>query len=134
MRVVVSDRFYGDVIASAAPEGIAVSVVTVPLTSLHHFLTHAVAEGNAPDLALLDSIWIAEFAGSGWLVASSRFDGRTFGVSAFGSVAGIWYRRGALAERGLEPPRTWDELRAVALRLSPSLPGPMADRRALSAR
>jgi multiple sugar transport system substrate-binding protein len=141
VRVVVSDRFYGDVIASAAPEGSTVSVVTVPLTSLHHFLTHAVAEGNAPDLALLDSIWIAEFAGSGFLyaledldegwvrrehdtdflerlVASNRSDGRTFGVSAFGSVAGIWYRRRALAECGLEPPRTWDELRAAALRLS----------------
>jgi multiple sugar transport system substrate-binding protein len=141
VRVVVSDRFYGDVIAAAAPDGTDVSIVTVPLTSLRHVLTHAVAEGRAPDLALLDSIWITEFVGSGFLyaledlderwvrsehdgdflsplVASNRSGGRTFGVSAFGSVAGVWYRRRELAERGLEPPRTWDELRDVGLALS----------------
>ena len=140
VRVVVSEKFYGDVIAAAAPDGMNVSIVNVPLTSLHEALTHAVAEGRAPDLALLDSIWIAEFAVSGFLyaledlderwvrrehdadflaplVASNRSGGRTFGVSAFGSVAGIWYRRRELADRGLEPPRTWQQLRAVAAAL-----------------
>ncbi len=34
-------------------------------------------------------------------------------MSAFGSVAGVWYRRRELEALGLEPPRTWDELRAV---------------------
>ena len=48
------------------------------------------------------------------LVSSNRSGGRTFGVSAFGSVAGVWYRRRELAALGLEPPRTWDELRSVA--------------------
>ena len=47
------------------------------------------------------------------LVSSNRSGGRTFGVSAFGSVAGIWYRRRELAELGQEPPCTWDELREV---------------------
>jgi DNA-binding transcriptional regulator YhcF (GntR family) len=93
--------------------------------------------GTAPDLAILDSVWIAEFAAAGFLyaledldahwvryeheldfleplVSSNRSGGRTFGVSAFGSVAGIWYRRRELAALGLEPPRTWEELRAVA--------------------
>jgi multiple sugar transport system substrate-binding protein len=136
VRVVVSEPFYGDVIAAAAFDGMNVSVVDVPLTSLHQALTHAVAEGRAPDLALLDSIWIAEFAASGFLyaledlderwvrvehdadfleplVASNRTNGRTFGVSAFGSVAGIWYRRRELDERGLQPPRTWKQLEAL---------------------
>ena len=139
MRVVVSEELWGQVIRDAAPPGIQVNVVTVALPSLHQVLTHAVAEGRAPDLAILDSVWIAEFAASGFLyaledldehwvryehevdfleplVSSNRSGGRTFGVSAFGSVAGIWYRRRELAALGLEPPRTWDELRAVAPR------------------
>jgi multiple sugar transport system substrate-binding protein len=47
-------------------------------------------------------------------VSSNRSGGRTFGVSAFGSVAGVWYRRRELAALGLEPPRTWEELSSVA--------------------
>jgi multiple sugar transport system substrate-binding protein len=137
VRVVVSESIWGQVIRDAAPEGIQVNVVTVALPSLHHVLTHAVAEGRAPDLAILDSVWIAEFAASGFLyaledldehwvryehevdfleplVASNRSGGRTYGVSAFGSVAGVWYRRRELAALGVEAPRTWDDLRAVA--------------------
>ena len=123
------------------PDGIQVNVVTVALPSLHQVLTHAVAEGRAPDLAILDSVWIAEFAASGFLyaledldehwvryehevdfleplVSSNRSDGRTFGVSPFGSVAGIWYRRRELEALGLEPPGTWDELRDVGRALA----------------
>jgi multiple sugar transport system substrate-binding protein len=138
VRVVVSDSIWGQVIRDAAPEGIHVNVVTVPLTSLHQVLTHAVAEGRAPDLAILDSVWIAEFAASGFLYAledidphwvryehevdfleplvfSNRSDGRTFGVSAFGSVAGVWYRRRELAALGVEPPQTWSQLRSAGI-------------------
>jgi multiple sugar transport system substrate-binding protein len=141
VRVVVSESLWGQVIRDAAPEGIQVNVVTVALPSLHQVLTHAVAEGRAPDLAIVDSVWIAEFAASGFLyaledldahwvryehevdfleplVSSNRSGGRTFGVSAFGSVAGVWYRRRELEVLGLEPPRTWDELRAVGRTLA----------------
>jgi multiple sugar transport system substrate-binding protein len=141
VRVVVSESLWGQVIRDAAPEGIQVNVVTVALPSLHQVLTHAVAEGRAPDLAIVDSVWIAEFAASGFLyaledldehwvryehevdfleplVSSNRSGGRTFGVSAFGSVAGVWYRKREFEVRGLEPPRTWDELRAVGQALA----------------
>ena len=141
VRVVVSEQIWGQVIRDAAPPGIQVNVVMVALPSLHQVLTHAVAEGRAPDLAILDSVWIAEFAAAGFLhaledlddhwvryehevdfleplVSSNRSGGRTFGVSAFGSVAGIWYRRRELAELGLEPPRSWEELRAAARALA----------------
>jgi ABC-type glycerol-3-phosphate transport system substrate-binding protein len=48
------------------------------------------------------------------LVAANRCENRTFGVSAFASLAGLWYRRRELEAAGLEPPRTWSELRSVA--------------------
>jgi ABC-type glycerol-3-phosphate transport system substrate-binding protein/DNA-binding transcriptional regulator YhcF (GntR family) len=141
VRVVVSESIWGRLVADAAPDGTRVNVVTVPLPELHHALTHAVAEGRAPDLAIVDSVWIAEFAAAGFLhaledlddswvrtehdgdfleplVSSNRADGRTFGVSPFGSLAGIWYRRRELEALNLEPPETWDELRTVARALA----------------
>jgi multiple sugar transport system substrate-binding protein len=137
VRVVVSEGPWGQLIREAAPDEIQINLVTVPLPSLHQVLTHAVAEGQAPDLAILDSVWLPEFAVDGFLlpleeldgawlahehdhdfleplVKANRFDGRTFGVSPFANVAGLWYRRRELDALGLPPPSTWAELRAVA--------------------
>jgi multiple sugar transport system substrate-binding protein len=137
VRVVVSESLWGEVIRNAAPDGIQVNAVTVPLPGLHHTLTHAVAEGQAPDLAIVDSVWIPELAAAGFLHALEDIDGnwvrdvhevdfleplvvanhygeRTFGVSAFASLAGLWYRRRDLDAVGSGPPRTWAELRSVA--------------------
>src|SRR3954466_11662973 len=69
VRVVVSEEIWGQVSRDAAPPGIQVNVVTVALPSLHQVLAHAVAEGRAPDLAILDSVWIAELAAAGVLYA-----------------------------------------------------------------
>jgi multiple sugar transport system substrate-binding protein len=136
VRVVVSEGPWGQLIRDAAPPEIQVNVVTVPLPSLHQVLTHSVAEGQAPDLAILDSVWIPEFAVDGFLLAledldsawvehehdhdflepivkANRYDGRTFGVSPFANVAGFWYRRATLDALGVQAPRTWAELRAV---------------------
>jgi multiple sugar transport system substrate-binding protein len=137
VRVVVSESIWGEVIRNAAPSGIQVNAVTVPLPSLHHMLTHAVAEGQAPDVAIVDSVWIPELAVAGFLYALEDIDGdwvrdvhevdfleplvtankcgeRTFGVSAFASLAGLWYRRGELEAVGSPPPHTWADLRTVA--------------------
>lgn len=137
VRVVIPEGPWERMIREATPPDIRVNVVTVSRPSLHQVLTHAVAEGQAPDLALVDSVWLAEFAERGFLhaiedldadwvqhehesdflgplVEANRYAGRTFGVSAFADVAGVWYRRAALAAAGVEPPATWAELRAAA--------------------
>jgi multiple sugar transport system substrate-binding protein len=137
VRIIVSEGPWGQLISDAAPDDIQVNLVTVPLPSLHQALTHAVADGQAPDLAILDSVWIPEFAVDGFLhsledldeawvrgewmrdfleplVATNRYEGRTYGVSPLANVAGLWYRRRDLEALGLEPPATWAELRAVA--------------------
>ena len=69
-----------------------------------------------PDIALLDNVWAPEFAAAGFiyaleelneawvvdehevdflapLVRVNRYEGKTFGVSPFADVAGLWYRR-----------------------------------------
>src|SRR5215217_7367789 len=114
VRIVVSEGPWGDLLRNAAPDELQVNLVTVPLRSLHQILTHAVAEGQAPDLAILDSVWIPEFAADGFLrelddldedwfrneherdflepiVEANRYKGRTFGVSPFANIAGFWY-------------------------------------------
>ena len=149
VRVVVSEGPWGQLLHDAAPEDIQVNLVTVPLPSLHQVLTHAVADGQAPDLAILDSVWIPEFAVDGFLVAledldgewltnehasdfleplvkANRYEGRTFGVSPFANVAGFWYRRRELEELDVPPPATWAELRAVGRAAAESgLPHPI---------
>jgi multiple sugar transport system substrate-binding protein len=111
-------------------------VATVELHELHQALTHAVAEGLGPDLAVLDSVWVPEFTAAGFLAPLEELDegwisgeyehdfltplmdagraqGRTFGVHAEADVAGLWYRRAPLEALGLGPPATWSELRAA---------------------
>ena len=141
IRVVVpAEGPWAKMIRDAAGDETPVSIVKVPRHSLHQTLTHAVAEGGAPDLAVIDSVWTPEFAAAGFLHAleeldadwirdehevdflaplagSNRYDGRTFGIPAFGDVAGLWYRRRELESRGLAPPETWAELRSVAREL-----------------
>ena len=138
LRIVVPEEGpWARMVREAPPSDVELDVVTVPRPALHQTLTHAVAEGQAPDLAVLDSVWAAEFAAAGFLyaledlneawvrhehetdfldalVTANRYGGRTFGVSAFADVAGFWYRRRELEEAGLAVPSTWGELRAAA--------------------
>ncbi len=138
LRIVVPQEGpWEAMVRQAAPDDLAVNIVAVPRAELHHVLTHAVAEGQAPDLAVLDSVWVPEFAAAGFLhmlddldrdwvrseyetdfleplVTATRYEGRTFAVSAVADVAGVWYRRRELAARGLDPPSTWNELRVAA--------------------
>src|SRR5918995_1091223 len=141
VRIVVPEGPWAEMLQAAAPGDIRLNIVTVPRPSLHRTLTHAVGEGRAPDIAVLDSVWVAEFAAAGslhalddldedWLrqehdvdfldalVAAERFDGRTFAVSAVADVAGLWYRRRELERVGVEPPATWAQLRAAARALA----------------
>lgn len=138
LRIVVPEEGpWEGIVRGAAPEDVEVNVLVVPRADLHHVLTHAVADGQAPDLAIMDSVWVPEFAAAGFLhaldeidadwlhreheadflpplVAATRYRGQTFAVSAVADVGGVWYRRDALEPRGLELPTTWSELVAVA--------------------
>ena len=137
VRIVVPEGPWQNQLVEAAPPGMQINVATVPLPDLHLVLSHSVAEGRAPDLAVLDSVWVPEFAAARFLwpldeldgewlereyepdflepfVSANRFDGQPVAVQAEADVAGLWYRRRAFEEAGVEPPRSWDELPATA--------------------
>jgi multiple sugar transport system substrate-binding protein len=121
------------------------SVAEAELNDLHAIFVRAVAEGRAPDLAILDSVWVAEYAASGFLwpleeldpswvenelerdflepfVDAHRIYGGTHAVQAEVDVAGMWYDRRAV---GTDGPRTWAELRETGRRLAAARGGPV---------
>lgn len=133
LRVVVPEGPWEELIQEAAPDDVRTNVATVPLSDLHQVLTHAVAEGRAPDVAILDSVWVPEFASSGFLwpleeldqewlsgeeradflppfIDAHRYQGLSYVVPAEADVAGLWYRIDGLAALDREVLRTWDEL------------------------
>jgi multiple sugar transport system substrate-binding protein len=141
VRIVVSEGPWGPMLRDAASGRLQINLVSVPRPSLRHVLMHSAAEGRAPDLAILDSVWVSEFAAAGFLrpieeidaawvqqelerdflpplVRANRYGGRTFGVSAFADVAGFWYRRRELERAAVSPPTTWNELRRVGRALA----------------
>ncbi len=137
IRVIVpTEGPWARMVRDAASTRNQISVVNVPRQSLHQTLTHAVAEGQAPDLAVFDSVWAPEFAAAGFihaleelnegwvrqehevdflepLVRANRYEGKTFGVSPFADASGLWYSRRRLESLGLSPPATWAELRTA---------------------
>jgi multiple sugar transport system substrate-binding protein len=150
LRIVVPEGPWEALVRDACPAEATLNVATVALDDLHQVLIHAVAEGRAPDLALLDSVWVPEFASSGFLlpldeldaewldteyradvldpfVRANRFGERTVAVQAEADVAGLWYRRDVLAAAGIDPPQTWTDLvTAGQVLLRMGVPRPLA--------
>lgn len=137
LRVVAQEGPWAQLVRETCPASLPVSIATVPRPELHRLLQRDVGNGEAPDLAIFDSILVPEFAAAGYLVAleelddawvrleyeadflpplvaANRFERRTYGATVYATVSGLWYRRDALESRGLAPPATWAQLRAVA--------------------
>ena len=74
LRVIVPEGPWEGLIRRAAPADIRLSVATVELHELHQALTHAVAEGLGPDLAVLDSVRVPEFTAAGFLAPLEELD------------------------------------------------------------
>lgn len=116
---------------------IKLDVAVVGRPQLHFKIIAAVAQGEAPDLALIDSVWIPEFANLRYLqpldeldamwvqafkadlfpifVEKNSYGEHFYGVQTEANVAVLWYRADFLEQEGLTPPRTWDELVRVTL-------------------
>jgi ABC-type glycerol-3-phosphate transport system substrate-binding protein len=107
----------------------------VPLRELFEQLSMSVAHGQAPDMSVLDSVWVAEFAnrrylypiaelGPEWVVevrdslypsllATNSFNGELYAVPTNADTSVLWYRRDWLSAEGLASPETWSDLLEV---------------------
>lgn len=139
LRVIVSDKGFEEQIVSAELPAVGANVSVVPFADLRRALTHAVAEGLAPDLAIIDAVWVKEMSEAGFLWDLKELDGEwvtdelspdllppftsdsddpVHAVVAEANVAGMWFRRDLLKAAGQEPPTTWPELVAAAKALA----------------
>lgn len=147
LRLVVPDGPWETMIRRATPDGTGLSVASVPLDRLLETVRRAVGEGRAPDIALVDSVWIPELAAAGslwpledldpeWFAAEylsdfmgplatvNSYQGHSYAVQAEADVAGLWVRLDHLRRVDAEPPRTWDELETVTAIIASSPGGP----------
>jgi multiple sugar transport system substrate-binding protein len=117
--------------------------VTIERTSigfgdLKQRIIQAAATNTMPDIVIIDNPdhqamaaqgaladltpYISEWDGNGqyydgpW--SSTIYDGKNYGVPYGSNATTLYYNVEALEEAGLEPPKTWDELRAAAQALT----------------
>ncbi len=106
----------------------------------------AVGQGAAPDIALIDWAWVAEFADLHFLAPLDQLDPHwikefradlfpafradpllpLYGIQPEASVSMLWYRKDWFNREGLLPPRTWDELVRVCTHFKQFMKFPLA--------
>jgi len=112
---------------------VAFHVDVVDHSQFHNLLSTAVGSGTAPDVAMVDSVWVAGLAQAGFLYAldelnsawdyakfvrglhpafieANSFDGKLFGIPLKADASLLWYRKDWFEQEGLEPPYNWDDL------------------------
>ncbi|HYN34615.1 MAG TPA: sugar ABC transporter substrate-binding protein [Ilumatobacteraceae bacterium] len=108
-----------------------VEVTAVPWDAAHDKIVNAIAAGQVPDVSLVGTTWMGEFATLGGLdptpdtIDSSNFfegawdttvvDGVSYGVPWYVETRLVYYRTDLAAQSGIEdPPGDWDQLSALA--------------------
>lgn len=109
---------------------VKVAVTPVPWDAAHDKITTAIAGGTAPDVSLVGTTWMGEFAQTGALdptpsgVDPSKFfqgawdstvvQGTSYGVPWYVETRVIYYRKDLAEKAGItDPPATWDDLKAL---------------------
>ena len=115
----------------ANPEA-TVEVTAVPWESAHDKLAGAIASGETPDVSLIGTTWMGEFAEAGGLMPtpedlvdeadffpgawqSTEVGGTSYGVPWYVETRVLYYRSDLAEQAGWdEAPKTWDELKTFA--------------------
>jgi multiple sugar transport system substrate-binding protein len=122
---VLADAYMAD-----NPE-VTVNVTEVPWEGAHDRIVNAIAGGEVPDVSMIGTTWMGEFAGLGGLdptpsnIDASAFfegawqttivDGVSYAVPWYVETRLVYYRTDLAEDAGItEPPATWDELKALA--------------------
>lgn len=92
--------------------------------------------GQGPDVLRSDVGWVAQLAKNGLItdlsatdlakdtsdfldspLGSTKYEGKTYGVPQVTDTLGLLYNKKMLADAGVTPPKTWDEVKAAAAKL-----------------
>jgi multiple sugar transport system substrate-binding protein len=97
----------------------------------HQVMRRQAIQGEAPDIAPLDYVWIPHYASEGYIAPLETFDAgwaraltddlepavlrnnsfedRLYGVPVQADITGLWYRRDWFDAEGLAAPETWQD-------------------------
>lgn len=121
-----------------AATGIAVERVTIKYEDFLGKILQGAAANTLPDVILIDNPWNSAMADQGVLAditeqvnawgqfdqfypgpkASATWKGRIYGVPNESNCLIMYYNKDLLDAAGLTPPRTWDDLRTAARKLT----------------
>ncbi|HJB64219.1 MAG TPA: extracellular solute-binding protein [Candidatus Microbacterium pullistercoris] len=121
--------------ACAELVGVELERETVPGADLIQTVLQRAQSKTLPDVLMLDNPDVQEIAATGGLTPLSTFDidtspfaqgildaatyeGEVYGLAPAVNTLGLFYNVDALADAGLEPPQTWDELSETAAALT----------------
>jgi multiple sugar transport system substrate-binding protein len=110
-----------------------VKVTVIPFDAAHDKIATAIAGGQTPDVSLVGTTWVSEFAATGALdptptdlIDQNAFfdgswgttdvDGTSYGAPWYTETRLIYYRKDIAAKAGVTPKAgwTWDDLKAFA--------------------
>jgi multiple sugar transport system substrate-binding protein len=114
-----------------------VDVTAVPWDAAHEKIVNAIAAGEVPDVSLIGTTWMGEFAKLGGLeptpdsIDSSQFfegawdttvvDGTSYGVPWYVETRVVYYRTDLAEKEGSDQaPENWDQLKELAQSLKDS--------------
>ncbi|WP_338118416.1 sugar ABC transporter substrate-binding protein [Streptomyces coryli] len=115
--------------------GVAIEHESVPNASLIPKTLQQAASRTLPDLLMIDNPDVQQIAATGALhpiadqglsargyarsvVDAARHRGKVYALQPVANTIGLFYDKDALAEAGVKPPTTWDELKAAAKKLT----------------
>ncbi|MDQ2583388.1 extracellular solute-binding protein [Saccharothrix yanglingensis] len=120
----------------ATKGGYKVKTETVAFDQALNNYRTAAQGGQGPDVFRAEVAWVPQLAKLGYVVdltgtelagdtsdfletplGSTKFDGKTYGVPQVTDSLALFYNKKLLADAGVEPPKTWDEVEAAAAKL-----------------
>ena len=144
IQVMSSDPYWAQVLNHVADEwdkthsnqAVTFDIDMVDHSQFHNLLSSAVGGGTAPDVAMVDSVWVAGLARAGFLYAldeldsawdyakfvrglhpafvkANSFNGKLYGIPLKADASLLWYRKDWFERENLEPPQNWDDLVAA---------------------
>jgi multiple sugar transport system substrate-binding protein len=144
IRVLSSDSHWSKVLDRASQawnaehpnQRIVFRVDVVSHDQLYNLLRAAVGSGAAPDVAMVDSVWVAGLAQSGFIYAlegldspwqstefvqdlypafieANSFNSQLYGLPLKADASLLWYRKDWFAQEGVGPPQNWEDLLTV---------------------
>ncbi|MFJ3923877.1 extracellular solute-binding protein [Streptomyces sp. NPDC090022] len=116
---------------------VTVKYVNVPYGDAQNKVKNAFSSGaDAPDVIRADVGWVADFASLGYLdkvpadtakqvdaeflpkaAASGKFDGQMYAVPQVIDSLGLFYNKKMLADAGVQPPTTFEEVKTAAAKI-----------------